>query len=164
MPVARSDPRRATIVGIVGIVVGTLLVVGVLLVNNLGTGSSTTQSSRARFDVGPAESLANSIREHGPLFFNDTATGSRPLIVSHIGDDPTTGWFAFDAAAGSCLISLNSDTKELADCNGNPVSPDGAGRHQYPVTVEDGEVFVNLSIDATTTTTPTTAPTASPAS
>jgi hypothetical protein len=162
MPVARSDPRRATIVGIAGIVVGTLLVVGVLLVNNLGTGSSTTQSSRARFHVGPANSLANSIRDgQQPLFFNDTATGARPLGIQHIGDDPNTGWTAFDAAVGSCAVQWDSSTRTLVDCNGRHFPPDGTGLHQYPVTVEDGELFVNLSLDATTTTAPP-APTTSP--
>jgi hypothetical protein len=157
MPVARSDPRRATIVGVVGIVVGTLLVVGVLLVNNLGTGSSTTTSSRARFDVGPANSLANSIKQNGPLFFNDTATGARPLAIQHFGDDPNTGWRAFDAAIGTCTITWDAHAQQFVDCNGVRYPPDGTGLHQYPVTVENGEVFVNLSIDATTTTTaPTT--------
>jgi hypothetical protein len=163
MPVARSDPRRATIVGIVGIVVGTLLVVGVLLVNNLGTGSSTTQSSRTRFDVGPAASLANSIREQGPLFFNDTATGARPLAVQHFGDDPTTGWRAFDAAIGTCTVTWDAQAQHFVDCKGVRYPPDGTGLHQYPVTVENGELFVNLSIDATTTTTSTT-PAAPPTS
>ncbi|HEX2381610.1 MAG TPA: hypothetical protein VHI95_03165 [Acidimicrobiales bacterium] len=158
MPVAQSDPRRATIIGIVGVVVGVVMIVVVLLANNLGGDRSTTQSSRSRFHVGPPEATAQEITERGPLFFNDTATGSRPLVVSHVGDDPATGWHAFDAATGSCVISLNSDTKALTDCDGHPVSPDGAGKHQYPVTVTKDEVIVDLSADATTTTTTTTIP------
>jgi hypothetical protein len=153
MPVAQSDPRRATIIGIAGVIVGVAMIVIVLLANNLGDDRSSTTSSRSRFPVGPPEATARTIAERGPLLFNDTATGSRPLVVSHIGDDPTTGWFAFDAAVGTCGISLHSDTKELTDCNGQPVSPDGAGKRQYPVTVTKDDVIVDLSPDATTTTT-----------
>ena len=132
------------------------MIVVVLLANNLGSDSSTTQSSRSKFLVGSPEATARSIAEDGPLFFNDTATGSRPLVVSHIGEDPNTGWYAFDAASGSCVISLNSDTKQLTDCNGQPVSPDGAGKRQYPVTVTKDDVSVNLNVDATTTTSTST--------
>ena len=84
---ARSDPRRATIIGIAGVIVGMAMIGIVLLANNVGNGNSTTHSSRARFDVGPAESTMNAIRrDNTPLFFNDTATGSRPLVIQHFVD------------------------------------------------------------------------------
>ena len=155
---AQSDPRRATIIGIGGVIVGVALIAVVLLANNVGNDHSTTQSSRSKFSVGPPESAARTIADGGPLFFNDTATGSRPIVVSHVGDDPTTGWFAFDAAAGECTISLNSDTKQLTDCNGQTVSPDGAGKHQYPVTVTKDDVTVDISVNPTTATTSTASP------
>ena len=130
----------------------------VLLANNLGSDSSTTQSTRSKFHVGAPDATAQEIAERGPLFFNDTATGSRPLVLSHVGDDPAAGWYAFDAASGSCTISLDSDTKALTDCDGRPVSPDGAGKHQYPVTVTKDDLIVDLSADATTTTATTIPP------
>jgi hypothetical protein len=157
VPVARSDPRRATIIGIAGVIVGVAMIAIVLLANNLGGGSSTTHNSRARFDVGPAESTANAIkRDNTPLFFNDTATGSRPLVIQHFGDDPKTGWVAFDAAIGTCVLTWHPETQDFTDCNGTRYPADGAGLHQYPVTVDqNGELFVDLSLDATTTTTTT---------
>jgi hypothetical protein len=153
MPVARSDPRRATIIGIVGVVVGVVMIAAVLIANNLGGDRSATQSSRSKFHVGPPASLAQSIRQDGPLFFNDTATGSRPLIVQHLGDDPNTGWLAFDAAIGSCVVTWNKDTRDFTDCNGNRYPIDGGSLHHYPVTVTNGDVVVDLSVNATTTTT-----------
>jgi LPS O-antigen subunit length determinant protein (WzzB/FepE family) len=47
MPVARSDPRRATIIGIAGVVVGVVMIAVVLLANNLGGDRNTTQTSQS---------------------------------------------------------------------------------------------------------------------
>ncbi|MEY2422402.1 MAG: hypothetical protein QOI95_2469 [Acidimicrobiaceae bacterium] len=154
MPVAKSDTRRATIVGVAGVIVGTGLILVVLLANNLGGGDSThTTSSKSRFPVGPAESLAAAIaRDQTPLFFNDTATGSRPIVVHHLDADPKAGWIAFDAAVGDCTLTWHRESQDFADCNGKRVPADGAGMHHYPAVVENGDVIVDLSVDATTTT------------
>ena len=73
MPVAQSDPRRATIVGIVGVVVGVVMIVVVLLANNLGSDRSTTQSSTVEVRGRPARSHWRSRSPRtAPLFFNDT--------------------------------------------------------------------------------------------
>jgi hypothetical protein len=158
MPVARSDPRRATIIGIAGIIVGVVTIAVVLLANNLGSDRSTTQSSQSKFHVGPPESLASSIREDGPLFFNDTATGSRPLVVQHLGDDPNAGWTAFDAASGSCVLTWDRQAQVFTDCKGVRYPPDGGGVHHYPVTVTKDNVIVDLSVNPTTTTSSSTVP------
>ncbi len=157
MPVARSDPRRATIIGIAGVVVGVVMIAVVLLANNLGGDRNTTQTSQSKFNVGPPASLANSIRQEGPLFFNDTATGSRPLVVQHLGDDPNAGWTAFDAAIGSCVVTWDRQAQVFTDCNGGRYPPDGGGLHHYPVTVTKDDVIVDLSVNATTTSTAATA-------
>ncbi len=140
-----------------GIVVGTGLIIVVLLLNNLGGGRTTTQTTRTKFDVGPADSSANAVkRDETPLLFQDPATFSRPIFVQHIGDDPNTGWTAFDAAIGTCVLTWHRETLDFTDCNGNRHPRDGAGVHQYPVSVVNGELFVDLSVDATTTTTAVT--------
>jgi hypothetical protein len=154
MPVAKSDPRRATVIGIVGVIVGTLMIVLVLFAGNLGDDKSQTTSSKTRFTVGPAESLATTIaRDQTPLFFNDTATGSRPIVVQHTGSDAKAGWIAFDAATGNCTLTWHRESQDFTDCNGQRVPADGDDLHHYPVVVESGDVIVDLSVDATTTTT-----------
>jgi hypothetical protein len=153
MPVARSDNRRATIIGIVGVIVGTVMIVGVLIASNLG-GGDTTQSSKTTFDVGLAKDRAESIARDGPIGFNDTAGVSRPIFVQHSGDDPTTGWIAFDAVTGgNCVVTWHQDTHDFTDCTGRHISADGDDLRHYPVEVKDDHVIVNLSLDATTTTT-----------
>ena len=88
---ARSDPRRATVVGIVGVVVGSVLIFAVLFAGNLGGDSSHTTTSNSTFNVGSAKDRADAIeRDKTPLLFNDTATGSVPLVVQHTGTDPKT--------------------------------------------------------------------------
>ncbi|MEY2453638.1 MAG: hypothetical protein QOD92_3212 [Acidimicrobiaceae bacterium] len=153
MPVAKSDPRRATIVGVLGVIVGTVMIVLVLFAGNLGDDKAHTTTSKSRFTVGPAEGLATAItRDQTPLFFNDTAAGSRPIVVQHMGSDPTTGWIAFDAATGNCTLTWHRESQDFTDCNGQRVPADGDDLHHYPVVVENGDVIVDLSVDATTTT------------
>jgi hypothetical protein len=153
MPVAKSDPRRATIIGVIGVIVGTLMIVVVLFAGSLGDDNSHTTTSKTRFDVGPAEHFASAItRDQTPLFFNDTATGSRPIVVHHLGSDANVGWVAFDAAVGNCTLTWHRESQDFTDCNGKRVPADGTGMHQYPTTVENGDVIVDLSVDATTTT------------
>ena len=133
---------------------GTTLIVLVLFANNLGGGDKVhTSSSNATFDVGPATLRATTIaRDQTPLFFNDTATGSRPIVVNHLGSDPKTGWIAFDAANGSCVLTWHRESQDFTDCNGTRVPADGTGMHHYPAKVESDDVIVDLSLDATTTT------------
>jgi hypothetical protein len=156
MPVAKSDPRRATIIGVVGVIVGSLMIVVVLFVNNLGGGDDvSTKSSKATFDVGDAKDrAANIAREQTPLLFQDPVQFERPIFVQHLGEDPTKGWFAFDAAEGTCVLTWRRDAQDFTDCNGKRYPADGTGMHQYPANVEEnGHLVIDLSLDATTTTT-----------
>ena len=154
VPIARSDPRRATVVGIVGVVVGTVMILVVLFAGNLGSDSSHTTSSRSTFDVGPAKDRAAAIdRDQTPLFFPDTATGSNPIVVQHAGTDPNTGWSVFDATSGkSCVVTWHRETHDFTDCNGARVPADGGSLHHYPTKVDRNDLIVDLNPDASTTT------------
>ena len=155
VPVARSDPRRATIIGIVGVIVGTLLIVLVLFAGNLG-GGDKVQKSKTSFDVGRASDMAGSIAADGPIAFNDPVNGSRPIFIQHSGTDERSGWVAFEATNGSCALEWHNDTRDFT-CGTRRVPADGDGsefRH-YPATVDDnGHVIVDLSLDATTSNSP----------
>src|SRR3954447_1937266 len=153
MPVAKSDPRRATIVGITGVVVGTVIILLVLFASNLG-GGDDVKTSRATFDVGQAKDRAERIaKDQTPLFFADTATGSHPIVVQHLDEDPGKGWIAFDAAPGNCALTWHVESQSFTDCNGASFPADGGTLHRYPTEVRDDHVIVDLSVDATSTTT-----------
>ena len=60
------------------------------------------------FTVGQARPKAESIAADGPFLFSDVANGQRDIYVQHLGDDPLTGWSAFDArlpGAGAGLLA-----------------------------------------------------------
>ena len=154
MPVARSDPRRATVVGIVGVVVGSVLILVVLFAGNLGGGSSHTTSSSSTFNVGPAKDRADAIaRDQTPLFFPDTATGSNPIVVQHTGTDPKTGWTVFDATTGpSCVLTWHRDSQNFTDCNGKTYPADGGDLHDYPTKIDGDELIVDLNPNPSSST------------
>jgi hypothetical protein len=157
MPVAESDTRRATIVGIAGVVVGTALIVAVLIANNVGGDDKVhTTPSKTAFDVGPATDRADNIsHDQTPLLFQDPVQFQRPIYVQHLGNDPKTGWLAFDAANGTCVLTWHRESQDFTDCNGTRYPADGGSQHHYPATVQSDHVVVDLSLDATTTTTTT---------
>jgi hypothetical protein len=153
VPVARSDPRRATVIGIVGVIVGTLLIVLVLVAGNLGDDSGKTLNSTSRFNVGPAKDMASTIeRDQTPLIFQDPVEFQQPIIVNHLGDTPESGWTAFSAVAegtSDCSLTWHKESQDFTDCKGNRIGADGGAQHHYPTTVNsDGDVIVDLSIDA----------------
>ena len=154
MPVAKSDPRRATIIGIVGVVVGTVMILAVLFAGSLGGDSSHTSSSRAKFDVGPAKDRAAAIeRDQTPLIFPDTATGANPIVVQHTGSDAKSGWSAFDATSREgCGLTWHRDTHDFTDCDGTRFPADGGSLHHSPTTVDNDDLIVDLDPNATTTT------------
>jgi hypothetical protein len=156
VPVARSDPRRTTIIGIVGVIVGVVMVVVVLIVNNTGDKTSVGSTS-TEFDAGRAADLSTSIaHDRYPLLVQDPANFTRPLWIQHTGDDATVGWLAFDAAVNGCATQWNVDAQQFVDCDGKHYPADGTGLPAYPVAVNsDGRVIVNLNRDAATTTAPT---------
>ena len=151
VPIAKSDPRRATIIGIVGVVVGTVMILAVLFAGSLGGDSSHTTTSRSKFDVGPAKDRAAAIdRDQTPLFFPDTATGSNPVVVQHAGTDAKTGWSVFDATSGpSCVLTWHRESHDFTDCNGVRYPADGGSLHHYPTKIDNNDLIVDLDPNAT---------------
>ena len=156
MPIAKSDPRRATVVGIVGVVVGTLLIVVVLFAGNLGGDSSHTTSSNSTFPVGSAKDLAETIdRDQTPLIFPDPATGSNPIMVQHTGSDPAKGWSAFVATTdnmGRCALTWHPESRDFTDCNGVRYPADGHGLRHFPTRLDGDELVVDLNPNASPST------------
>ena len=140
----------------IGVVVGTVLIVAVLFAGNLGDDTGKTEASKSQFDVGPARARAATIaKDRTPLIFQDPVQFSRPIVVHHLGDEPLEGWIAFDAVVDrDCAVTWRVETQDFTDCRGTRVPADGGALHHYPVVVNGEEhVIVDLGIDATTTTT-----------
>ncbi|MGQ0616801.1 MAG: hypothetical protein ACT4PW_07390 [Acidimicrobiia bacterium] len=152
MPVAPSDNRRNTIIGIGGLVFGVMLILIVLFANSTGDGGSDGAAQapgarRSEFDAGPAKARAAAIeRDRYPLLFQDPAVFTRPIWVQHLGSDPLRGWLAFDAAVEGCALAWEPDAQEFRDCAGRAYPPDGEGLRAYPVRVtRDEHVVVDLN-------------------
>jgi len=165
---ARNPRAMALAVG--GVVLGLVLV---LLLFVLAI-PSLTESGKVQvklgvdtFNAGSAESRARNIAKDGPFLLGDVAGRQRDIYLQHLGDDPATGWSAFDARqvgqTRDCTLQWQSDSQEFRNpCDGSTVPADGTGLIAYTVKVtDDGNVVVDLSTNDPTTTTSTAAVTTS---
>jgi hypothetical protein len=155
MPVAKSTHsagRQALIIGVPALL-GVLAIVFLvtrfdrLAGNDEGTAVDLGTSA---FAFGPAEDLAATIAEAGPLSFQDLARGDRDIHLQHLGDDPNRGWLAFSVRATdadrSCFAQWQPDSRTFVDsCDGTEYPEDGEGLTRYPVSVVAGDVILNLS-------------------
>ncbi len=154
---ARSDPRRSTLVAIVGISVA---VVAAILIIGLNAGSKKVKvgSVSTQFDVGSAQEVADRIKKDSfPLLLQDPARFTRPVWIQHQGDDASTGWLAFDAAVNGCATQYDRTTQRFTDCSGTTYPADGTGLGRYPVHVVNGHLVLDLNPDGDNTTTTTEA-------
>lgn len=161
MPVARSDSRKALLIGIAAVVAAAAI--GFLIFALSGESEEVTFGpSGATFEVGDARSLSAAIeRDRTPLLFQDPANFERPIWVQHTRDEPEQGWLAFDAQVGGCALRWELDDQRFVGCDGERFPADGEGLTQYEATVTDGDVIVDLDPDdddddERTTTAPTT--------
>lgn len=173
-PVRQPKQRdtRAVAVAVVTLVVAVVLgiVVIAVLVPKLSENKSVKISlGTDTFDAGGADNLVSSANE-APLLFPDIANGQRDIYLVHAGQDPLTGWLAFDARRPGqpreCTLVWKTDVgdppaKAFVDpCDGTVVGADGAGLTHYTVKVDDNRhVIIDLKADpAGSTTTTTTRP------
>ena len=153
---SRAHVGQAAIVALVGVVV-LLLAAGAFAILNRNTKSSDLRLGDQTFQGGSAERLAKEIARRGPIFYGDVSGNKeRDIILQHLGDDPETGWYAFLAAplgeARDCTWQWQPDEELFrARCDESLTAPaDGEGLPQFPVTVEDGRLDVDLNADART--------------
>lgn len=142
MPVAKTNPRRAVLVGLAAIVFAAGLLAIVLVAN--GSGGSGGSSS---FDTLRVEDLLRRQEQDGvPTCFNDPVSGNRPICVFHTGPNRNEGWVAYDAQVDGCgFEALSPDATELVDsCTGEAYPFTGEGLPQYDVTVDDGRLSIAL--------------------
>ena len=170
-PVARSQTHagRVLAVSVVGIALAVVAAFALAVLANRG--SVEVRLGDDTFAGQDAEAAADRIAETGPILYPDAGGGDRDIYLQHEGDDPDTGWLAFAArpagAPRECTLRwdggddvfrlLDPDGEERGACDGEEFPPDGEGLTQYPVTVRDGKLDVDLNAaDRTTTTALTT--------
>jgi hypothetical protein len=164
MPVARGtrfSARSAVIVGGAGVISAVILLLFVLWAAGQNSGRSV-QTSDTQFQNISAAKMAKSISKDGPVLFPDASGNrSRDIYVQHLGDDPTTGWLAFDAhkpgASRDCYLEWHADRQVFVDvCDKSEVPADGTGLRQYPATVnKKGTLVIDFNPDRSATTTVT---------
>lgn len=165
-PVKESSSRnpRSLALALGGIIIGLVVLVVVFVVALPGLteeGKVEVKLGAETFTVGQARPKAESIAADGPFLFSDVANGQRDIFVQHLGDDPLTGWYAFDArlpgAGRDCSLQWEAEADRFIDpCSRRPVPADGEGLVRYPVEVTADETVVvdfNAEKRATTTTT-----------
>lgn len=166
MPVAQGGPpplRQVLMIGLgVVMTLGTILFIVTSTGNLLGNQSSLQiESGDPVFNLGEASERASDIAERGPQFLPDPSGGDRDLWVNHVGDDESSGWYAFGArplsAPRTCVAEWKADARRFVDtCDGTVYPATGEGLPQFPVTVTtEGEVSIRLDTiagsDATVT-------------
>lgn len=104
------------------------------------------------FAPGNVERLADDIElQDTPLLFADPAGGDRDILLQHVGDEPTVGWFAFAVrppeATRDCFIQWQSaDELFTYTCDDRTFPADGEGLFQYPVLIGgNGEITIDLN-------------------
>lgn len=151
MPVAPRlslNPKRAVLVGLVGVAAGVALVWGMSRLAS--TGDVTVRLGDDTFEAGEAGEMSRVIATDGPILYADAAGGRRDIWLQHLGADPAGGWYAFDAhrpgAGRECTLEWQPAAAVFADpCDGTVVEAHGEGLPGYEVRIEDGALIVDLN-------------------
>jgi hypothetical protein len=164
MPTLRSPVARAVVPVLGGIAV--LALIGLFTwamaaYISGGGGQGSERLAPSTFTVGNVEGLAESVAEHGPLFFPElgTAIGTRSIVIDHSGDSPADNWRVFWAYPAdrdpTCVVEQVPDTATFVDCDGRTIGVDQLAPPDegvFPI-VQDRETLVIDLRGVTTTTT-----------
>lgn len=153
MPVskgARPDLRSVIMVGLAGVVVALGLLGAVLLLTRGGTDVEIRLGDRDFRDMETGR-ISAEIADRGPILFGDVADGSLDIILQHVGDDPESGWLAFEARrpgqSRDCFFEWREEHADFVNtCDpDDTVDAAGSGLRHFGVAVVDGDVRVDIS-------------------
>ncbi len=153
MPVShgsRPDLRTVVVVGLAGVAVALGLVLGVLLLTRGGTDVEIRLGDRDFRDMETGR-ISAEIADRGPILFGDVADGELDIILQHLGDDPESGWLAFEARRSGqsrdCFFQWRAERAEFVNtCDPEDiVDAAGTGLRHFDVAVVDGDVRVDIN-------------------
>lgn len=139
------------VVGLAAVVVALGLVLGVLLVTR--GGDIEIRLGDHDFRDMEAGRISAEIADRGPILFGDVADGELDIILQHLGDDPLTGWLAFEARrpgqSRDCFFAWQAPQAQFVNtCDPTDVvDTAGTGLRHFDVAVVDGDVRVDLDPD-----------------
>ena len=152
MPVSsgsRPNLRSVVAVGLAGVAVALGLVLAVLLLTRSGTDVEIRLGDSDFRDMETGR-ISAEIADRGPILFGDVADGELDIILQHLGDDPASGWLAFEARrpgqSRDCFFAWRAEQAEFV----NTCAPDdvvdaaGTGLRHFDVAVVDGDVRVDI--------------------
>ena len=159
MPVAQSQGHAGKALAVAAVAIVLIGVVAAFVAVAASRGDVEINLGDDRFNAGSTKRQANAIVEGGglPLLYQDLVGNDRHLFVQHTGDDPEEGWVAFgafDPDDPSCLVLIDREEEILVnECDSSVTYPlDGEGLKQYPVSVEDGDIVIDVNERTTSTT------------
>jgi len=153
MPFQQS--RQINFPRIVAFVVFSLVFgVGLLfaIVKLSGSGEIQFKLGDDVFEIGDAETFSERIQEDESPIAWASLSGSRPIYVQHIGEDPLVNWFAIDARSPSnpvaCSLGWDTESQVFFDeCNESSTYPaNGEGLTRFEVVVNPlGVIQIDLT-------------------
>jgi hypothetical protein len=159
VPVAQSQGHAGKALAVAGVAIVLIAVVAAFVAVAASRGNVEVHLGDDRFQAGQTDRLSKEIDDGGglPLLYQDLVGKGRHLFVQHEGQQQDEGWIAFgafDPDEPSCLVLLDRDEKVLVNgCDKSVTYPlDGKGLKQYPVSVEDGRIYVDVNELSTSTT------------
>lgn len=154
-PVARRQSAhtgRAVAVALVGVAFA--LGLAFVMANLASRGDVEIKLGDDVFDAGDASDILDEIQEQdAPILFQDVATFRRPIQLDNLGDDPETGWIAFLSIVPTepdCAVNWDRERNlYVSTCDDAVTFPrTGEGLRAIPVTVEGGDIIVDLQDQA----------------
>jgi hypothetical protein len=159
MPVAQSQGHAGKALAIAAVAIVLIGVVAVFVALAASRGDVDIKLGDERFNAGQTDRQAREIDDGGglPILYPDLVGKDRHIYVQHIGEDEDEGWIAFgafDPDDPTCIVALDRGAKTLYnECDESETYPlDGEGLRQYPVSVDDGRIYVDVNELTTSTT------------
>ena len=159
VPVAQSQGHAGKALAVAAVAIVLIAVVTVFVALAASRGDVEVNLGDAQFNAGQTDRLSKAIDEGGglPFLYQDLVGNDRHLFVQHLGDEQDEGWVAFgafDPDDPNCAVLIDREAKVLVnECDESITYPlSGEGLRQYPTTVENGRIIVDVNELTTLTT------------